>query len=149
MPVIRPANRADFAELTLIWRTAVERTHDFVSSEQIDAWEPKVRNEYLPGLQVWAVESNGGALMGFAGLDGAKIEMLFVSPDAHGQGIGSSLVEFLVGRLGPLVVDVNEQNPGACAFYRRVGFRQIGRSETDPAGNPFPILHLAQEGYST
>jgi len=148
MPVIRSAKHADFAELTAIWRAAVERTHDFVSAEQIDAWEPKVRNEYLPGLQVWAVESDGGALIGFAGLDGTKMEMLFVSPQAHGQGIGRSLVEFLAERLGPLAVDVNEQNPGACTFYRRVGFRQTGRSETDPDGNPFPILHLAQEGFS-
>jgi ribosomal protein S18 acetylase RimI-like enzyme len=42
-------------------------------------------------------------------------------------------------------VDVNENegNDQAIGFYRHLGFRQIGRSPVDPAGNPFPILHLA------
>lgn len=148
MPVIRPAVQGDFAGLTAIWRSAVESTHDFVSAAQIAAWEPKVRSEYLPALQVWAVDSDGGALMGFAGVAGKRLEMLFVSPEAHGQGIGRSLVEFLSERLGPLAVDVNEQNPGACAFYARVGFHRIGRSERDLDGNSFPVLHLAQDGYT-
>jgi putative acetyltransferase len=39
---------------------------------------------------------------------------------------------------------VNEQNEGACAFYRKLGFRQVGRSELDDSGRPFPILHLAR-----
>lgn len=107
-----------------------------------------MRAEYLSALQVWLIESDGGASMGFAGLDGAKMEMLFIGPAAQGQGAGRAMVEFLMARLGPLAVDVNEQNQTACAFYQHMGFHQAGRSETDPDGNPFPVLHLAQRGYS-
>ncbi|MFU6774762.1 GNAT family N-acetyltransferase, partial [Pseudomonas aeruginosa] len=42
-----------------------------------------------------------------------------------------------------LSVDVNEQNPQACGFYRHYGFRQTGRSATDSAGRPFPLLHMS------
>ena len=146
MPVIRAANHADFAELTAIWRAAVESTHTFVTPAQIDGWEPKVRYEYLPVLRVLVAESDGGKPIGFAGLDGNKLEMLFVDPGAHGQGIGRILVERAAAELGPLSVDVNEQNPGACAFYARLGFTQLRRSATDAEGNPYPILHLAQAG---
>ena len=40
-------------------------------------------------------------------------------------------------------VDVNEQNPGALAFYKKHGFEIASRDEYDDAGRPFPILHLA------
>ena len=39
-------------------------------------------------------------------------------------------------------LDVNEQNPEAIAFYTRRGFEVIGRSETDDAGRPYPLLHM-------
>ena len=45
---------------------------------------------------------------------------------------------------GALSVDVNEQNPQALAFYLQCGFVQVGRSPLDPAGRPFPILHLRE-----
>lgn len=39
-------------------------------------------------------------------------------------------------------VDVNEQNFEAHRFYLRYGFMNVGRSETDSAGRPFPIIHM-------
>jgi putative acetyltransferase len=44
--------------------------------------------------------------------------------------------------LGATTVDVNEQNVGAVAFYRRIGFEVEGRSEVDSTGKPFPLLHM-------
>ena len=45
---------------------------------------------------------------------------------------------------GPLVVDVNEQNPQALQFYLAEGFQVVGRSELDGGGRPFPLLHLRE-----
>jgi hypothetical protein len=42
-----------------------------------------------------------------------------------------------------LTVDVNEQNPRAYAFYQRYSFVDVGRSEVDSAGRPFPLLHMS------
>ena len=54
-------------------------------------------------------------------------------------------VEWAVARQGADSVDVNEQNPQAVGFYLRMGFAVVGRSETDDADRPFPILHLRLE----
>ena len=43
---------------------------------------------------------------------------------------------------GVTQVDVNEQNVLAASFYLHRGFEVIGRSETDEAGRPYPLLHL-------
>lgn len=71
-----------------------------------------------------------------------KLEMLFVRPEARGQGIGKALVTHCVEHLGVRKVDVNEQNPQALGFYLRMGFKVKSRSALDSLGKPFPILHM-------
>ena len=149
MFTLRAAHLADFPALTAIWRSAVEATHHFVSATQIDAWEPQVLSEYLPALRVQLAESQTGQPLGFAACGGDKLEMLFVDPRVHGQGIGRALVADAMERVALLRVDVNEQNLGAVQFYLRLGFVQQARSETDSDGNPYPILHLAQSAESS
>ena len=41
---------------------------------------------------------------------------------------------------------MNEQNPQAIGFYRHYGFVDVGRSEHDEAGQPFPIIHMKLAG---
>ena len=77
------------------------------------------------------------------GMHEAQIEMLFVDPARFGQGIGTALVDHAREQHAKLTVDVNEQNPRAHEFYRRYGFEDVGRSETDSAGRPFPLVHMA------
>ena len=77
-------------------------------------------------------------------MTGSKIDALFIDPAYQGQGVGRALVDHAASLSHGLTVDVNEQNEGACAFYRKLGFHQMGRSEFDDSGRPFPILHLAR-----
>jgi putative acetyltransferase len=103
-----------------------------------------VQGEALTSVELWMAVDAEETPVGFIGLDGSKVEMLFVDPNIHGQGIGRALLNQAISLKGShLEVDVNEQNPGACAFYTKIGFVQQGRSELDPSGKPFPILHLA------
>jgi putative acetyltransferase len=74
--------------------------------------------------------------------DGERLEMLFVDDAFRGRGIGTKLLEHAVHAHGVTELDVNEQNPGALAFYQSKGFEVIGRSELDPAGRPYPLLHM-------
>ena len=76
------------------------------------------------------------------GLQEQKIEMLFVSPEYFGKGIGRRLVDLAVDEYGAVYVDVNEQNPKAAGFYRHVGFAVFRRDEVDGQGNAFPILRM-------
>lgn len=141
---IRPFVSEDRHRLTEIWRAAVEATHDFLTVADIEYYEPLVRDNYLPAVEVWVAEDAQGVLTGFIGLSENKVEMLFIDPAVKGQGIGRTLLDHAHSLKGRLDVDVNEQNPLALGFYLKYGFVRTGRSETDGEGKPFPIIHLSQ-----
>ena len=137
----RHCAEADYLRLRDIWETSVRATHGFLSESDIMEIRDKLIPEYFPNVMLSCAEVDG-TIAGFIGLSGDKIEMLFVDADFMCQGIGT----FLIGEAikeGAMLVDVNEQNPKALEFYKNKGFVEIGRSATDEAGRPFPVLHLA------
>lgn len=105
-----------------------------------------VAEQFLPQAPLWLVEDNAGVVQGFLAMDGAMIDALFVDPAAHGRGLGSALVAHALSLSPDLLVDANEQADNALPFYIARGFEVIGRSESDPAGRPYPILHLRYVG---
>ncbi|WP_225770179.1 acetyltransferase [Inquilinus sp. Marseille-Q2685] len=139
---IRPGQPGDHPALLDIWLRAVRATHDFLTEAEIQAMLPLLRDQYLAAVELWVAAVPDGAAEGFMGLDGAKVEMLFVDPDRHGRGIGRALLSHAAALKGMLTLDVNEQNPGALAFYRKCGFRATGRSPLDGQGQPFPLIHM-------
>lgn len=141
--IIRKCQPNDIAPLTDIWLNAVRATHHFLNEEDIQFYLPQVKETYIPSLEVWVIE-NESRVLGFIGLDNNKVEMLFIDTNQHQKGVGKKLLLFAQEQKGLLTVDVNEQNPGAHAFYLKCGFKNIGRSELDPSGKPFPIIHMAQ-----
>ena len=84
--------------------------------------------------------------VGFMGFNWPQIEMLFVEPEFFGHGIGKTLLAFTQKRAiaagATLTLDVNEQNPAALAFYKRMGFTVTGRSPLDGQGRPYPLVHM-------
>ncbi len=149
---ILPAPPASFDRLTEIWEAAARATHRFLSEADIAALRREVREIYLPGAaELYLARAGNGPPLGFLGLtppEGAapaKLEMLFIDPTIHGRGLGRAFVRFAAGRYLPLDLDVNEQNPGAAAFYRKCGFTLTGRSPLDGQGRPFPLLHMRLE----
>ncbi|NEX94266.1 acetyltransferase [Caulobacter sp. 17J65-9] len=143
---LRRAHDEDLARVIEIWNDAVRATHDFLTDADIRFYLPIVRDQYLPFAEVWVAEGDADRLTGFVGLTNAKVDALFVDPAAHRQGIGRALLAHAYGLKGPLAVDVNEENHPARAFYARLGFREVGRSATDAAGKPHPLIHLASDG---
>ncbi|MFD0672743.1 acetyltransferase [Cohnella sp. GCM10027633] len=141
---IVPYEEKDHDGLVDIWYRAVRHTHAFLSDDDIAYYHGIVKNGALKEVEIWLERNAEAEPKGFIGLDGNKIEMLFVDPRYHGTGIGSRLIaRARVLKGNELTVDVNEQNEGAFAFYRRLGFVKTGRSELDGSGRPFPLLHLA------
>ncbi|SFB03189.1 putative acetyltransferase [Cohnella sp. OV330] len=131
-------------EVLDIWYRAVKLTHTFLTDEDITFYHRMLRNGALNQVEIWLELSDNNEPSGFIGLDGTKIEMLFVDPKYHRTGVGSRLINHAQSIKGcRLEVDVNEQNENAYAFYKQLGFVQIGRSELDSSGRPFPLLHLA------
>lgn len=73
-----------------------------------------------------------GRPAGFAALEGAELDGLFVEPDLWGAGIGKALVEAAVHearRRGLSLVSV-VANPAALGFYRKCGFVAEGEAQT-------------------
>lgn len=128
--------------LTDLWEASVRATHDFAAPEDIAFYRTQVRTQALPAATLYAIRNATGRFAAFMGIEGDKIEMLFVAPAWRGKGLGRRLVEYALGRCGVRCVDVNEQNAQAVGFYARMGFRVVGRDPLDPAGKPYPILHL-------
>ncbi|MFJ4231007.1 acetyltransferase [Cellulosimicrobium cellulans] len=141
---LRPARPDDTGALVDVWRRAVEATHDFLTPDDVADLEVAVRDEYLAAVDVTVAEREG-RVAGFVGTVGHRVEMLFVDPHLHGQGVGRALLAEAGRDHAALELDVNEQNPAALAFYRAQGFVVVGRSETDGQGRPFPLLHLRRE----
>lgn len=127
-------------ELITLWEASVRATHHFLTEDDIQKLIPFVKTG-LSGVEILAVTYDNHKPVAFMGIDADKIEMLFVSPDRFGKGIGKKLAELGIAQYEVRYVDVNEQNPQAAGFYRHIG-EVFERTESDEQGNPFPILKM-------
>lgn len=132
----------NYAEMLDVWENSVRATHDFITEEDIEFFKPIIIEQAFPAVTLRCVKSDSGSILGFVGVHGPKIEMLFVSDAARGKGVGKILLGYAVEILDATTVDVNEQNPLAVDFYRHMGFTVVSRSPFDDMGKPFPILHM-------
>jgi putative acetyltransferase len=136
------ATRNDYNEILEVWEASVRATHHFLKEEHIQMFKPLILNKYLDAVQLWCFKNREGKIAGFLGVAHESIEMLFMHPDSFGTGLGREMVNFAIKILNVKKVDVNEQNQGAVGFCHHMGFKTIGRSETDGLGLPYPILHM-------
>lgn len=141
--LIEELSEKDVERVLEVWESSVKATHDFLDEQAIGEMVPQVKQgiQYVETFLV--VKNTEDLIVGFAGIYGSKIEMLFVHGDNRKQGIGKSLLLTCITDYKATLVDVNEQNPQAVGFYQYLGFHIISRSERDEAGNPYPILHLS------
>lgn len=84
------------------------------------------------------VARHGGAIIGFAVMahdfprHEAHLLLLAVEPEARRCGLGQALVKWLekTARLGGTLrfqLEVRADDPGACSFYRSLGYREVDR----------------------
>ena len=139
---VKKISNVEYPDVIEIWESAVRATHNFLSEEDIVSIRPYVTMGLEQMPTVVTVRNEAGQLCAFMGIEGEKIEMLFVHAGSRGKGIGRQLINLAVQELGVKYVDVNEQNEQGVGFYQHMGFSILGRSETDDQGRPFPILHL-------
>ena len=129
-------------QLLEVWERSVRATHLFLSDgeiAEIRTCVPQALREVPRLIVAWRAD---GTPAGFMGMDGQKLEMLFLAPEERGKGLGKELVQYGAEHFGIQEVTVNEQNPQARGFYERMGFRVCQRSELDEQGRPYPILKM-------
>lgn len=132
----------EYGEVVDLWEISVRASHHFLPEEDIQYFKPLILRDYLKAVSLSCIRDDGGKIIAFAGVAEDKMEMLFVHPDHFGKGLGKALTMHCIRHYHIKKVDVNEDNPGAAAFYQRMGFKVVSRSPTDPLGKPYPILHL-------
>lgn len=132
-------------QLLEVWEKSVRATHLFLSDceiEQIKEYVPQA----LGGIaHLIIAENENGVPVGFMGIENKILEMLFITPEERGKGLGKSLIKYGMETYAVHKLAVNEQNPQAKAFYEHMGFQVYRRTETDEQGNPYPLLYMSRE----
>ncbi|WP_125709305.1 acetyltransferase [Lacticaseibacillus porcinae] len=141
LTVISHREAALIQPLVDLWQRSVTATHQFLSADEI-ADIQKYVPQALQQVPILVVAFDGARPVGFMGIAGNKLEMLFLDPDVQGLGLGKQLVQLAFDRYGVSSVVVNEQNPHAVGFYQHMGFQTVSRSPIDEQGQPYPILTM-------
>ncbi len=127
--------------LIAVWEKSVLATHDFLAPHDFIEIKALVNSIDFHAFQVYCLLDDQ-QVIGFTGVVDQKIEMLFLSPEYFGQGLGKKLLQFCIDNLNAQRVDVNEQNEKALSFYIHCGFIPYERTAVDDQGKNYPLLRL-------
>ncbi|MET0615637.1 MAG: GNAT family N-acetyltransferase [Thermoleophilaceae bacterium] len=134
---IRPCRAEERDDILAIVNAAAEAYRGVIPE---DRWhEPYMPGEELDveiaaGVEFWGYE-DGGELLGIMGIqpvgDVNLIRHAYVVPDSQGRGIGSALLEHLLGlATRPMLVGTWAAATWAIRFYERHGFAYVGPERT-------------------
>ena len=132
-------------KLLEVWEDSVRATHLFLSNEEINNIKKYVPQAIKEVGHLIIIENERAIPIAFMGIEGTKLEMLFIKNSERGKGLGKKLLNYGIKNYDVDELVVNEQNPNAKAFYEHLGFRVYKRSEIDEQGNHYPILYMRLE----
>ena len=94
----------------------------------------ELAGEIAAGVEFWGYQADG-TLLGVMGIqqvhDVQLIRHAYVVPDSQGRGIGSALLEHLLGlATRPMLVGTWAAATWAIRFYERYGFEYVGVERT-------------------
>ncbi len=129
-------------QLTTIWEDSVRATHLFLSEAKIQTIKAYVPQALTGVSRLLVAERAPGQPVAFMGIEGPRLEMLFLSPAERGAGLGRQLLEYGIRHYHLQELTVNEQNPQAVGFYQHMGFETYRRTDCDEQGGPYPLLYM-------
>lgn len=145
MNIVEVKNRTPdlINQLLAVWEGSVRATHLFLSDNEI-----KSIKEYVPqalnGIDHLVIaEDDAGRPVAFMGIADGTLEMLFISPQERGKGLGKRLIQYGIKNYSVQQLAVNEQNPQAKGFYEHMGFQVYKQTDLDEQGNPYPLLYMS------
>lgn len=138
---IRPYSESGKEQIVSIWEQSVLATHHFLTPSDFHHIKEIVKSIDFNSFAVFCLVHQN-KVIGFIGVAEKKVEMLFLSPQYFGKGLGKKLMQYAIKELHANEVDVNEQNRDAFAFYQKMGFETYERLEKDSLGKDYPILRM-------
>ena len=130
-------------QLLMVWEKSVRETHLFLSDDEIETIKQYVPEALNGVAHLIIANDEEGHSVAFMGIEDEVLEMLFITPEQRGKGLGKALLGFGVEKYGVKKLTVNEQNPQARGFYEHLGFEVYKRTDTDEQGDPYPLLYMA------
>ena len=114
----------------------LENIKEFLHSDFDDFWSYDIlKQELVCENSHFFVAKSDNQIVGFAGvkiiIDEADIMNIVVKKDFRNNGIGSSLLDFLISycqklNLDTIILEVNENNLNAISLYSKFDFNKIG-----------------------
>ena len=129
-------------QFTAIWEDSVRASHLFLSEAEIQEIKAYVPQALTGVSHLLVAERAPGQPVAFMGIEGPRLEMLFLSPAERGAGLGRQLLEYGIRHYHLQELTVNEQNPQAVGFYQHMGFETYRRTDCDEQGGPYPLLYM-------
>ncbi|MCX2695412.1 MULTISPECIES: GNAT family N-acetyltransferase [Ochrobactrum] len=133
---IRAYEATDKPSLSSIWYRASMEAHAFLGQDLLRKQRKLIEDVYLEKSETFVAVLERRPV-GFIGLLDSFIGGLFVDPHDQGHGIGRRLINHALAEKGKLSLEVYADNRSACAFYQKLGFREISRRAQDDNGLPF------------
>jgi putative acetyltransferase len=112
---ISPVAPEEYARVVEVWEASVRAIHHFVAESDIEMFRPLVFDE-LPHTDLACERDENKMVAGFIGITEGKVEMLLIYPEYREQGIGRTLLRYVIQERGATTVDVNEQNDQVLGF---------------------------------
>ena len=127
MNLIEANNRSELLikQLLEVWEDSVKATHTFLSNKEIENIKKYVPHT-LKNIPYLIIAKNKNDIpVAFMGIDGQKLEMLFIKNNERSKGLGKQLLNYGIEKFNIKELTVNEQNPAAkgvlrlCRLFRR------------------------------
>ena len=129
-------------QLLNVWENSVRATHFFLAEADMEDIKKYVPQALRDISHLIVAENGQGVHAAFMGIEGQKLEMLFISPEETGRGLGRKLLQYGMQNFAINTLGVNEQNPQAKGLYEHMGFQVYKRTDHDEQGNPYPVLYM-------
>lgn len=146
---IERATRTDSKTLTEL--TMRSKSHWDYSMQQIEKWRDDltISKDYITEKEVYKLIDSENKIIGYYSYFlinevKVKLENLFVEPKFIGCGYGKMLMNDFIERIRKTRTEkiILESDPNAENFYKKIGFKVIGKLETSIKNRFLPIMEL-------
>ena len=129
-------------QLTAIWEDSVRATHLFLSEAEIQTIKAYVPQALTGVSHLLVAERAQGQPVAFMGIEGPRLEMLFLSPAERGRGTGKAASGIRHSPLPPAGIDGQRAEPAGRRLLPAYGLRDLPANRLRRAGRPLsPSVH--------